>query len=361
MTLDELRKKINEYDRQIIALINERADLGHEIARAKKKEGTPLYRPDREQDVYNRISALNTGVLTDTDLFNIYREIMSATIRLEGSLSIGFLGPEGSFTHEAALKKFGHSLDFEPVHNIEEVFDLVQKRHLHYGVLPIENSTEGMVNRTLDALLDYDLNIYAEVKLLIQHNLLVNNKASGNLSEITDIYSHNQALAQCRKWLNRNLPSARWHEMASTAEAAKFVSESKSVNIAAIGSRAAAATYHLNILESDIADYDRNLTRFVVIAEDNALPSAHDETLVSFILPDSAGALNKVLQIFAAADINITSVESRPRKSTLWTYVFFLTFNGHSSDEKIADVLNQVKKITASFRLIGSYPVDITI
>lgn len=356
--LEDLRKKIDEIDEKIVNLINERAKIAHEIAKTKAKEGSPLYRPDRESQIYEKIRQINTGHLDNESLCNIYREIMSATLKLEGAPTVAFFGSVGSFTHQAAIKKFGHSLEFYAQKTISDVFDVVSRKHHTYGVVPVENSTEGIVNQTLDNFLNYDLRIYAEIRLAINHHLLSYAK---ELNQIRFVHTHTQAYAQCRRWLSQNLPNAEFVEEASTSEAVQKLAHLKDEFRAAIGSQLASEIYQVPILVSNIQDFEKNFTRFFVIGHDQSGPSGNDRTLISFALPNEAGALYKVLKPLARLKVNLTSIESRPMKSNLWSYVFYLDMDGHYEDKKIRKALFALQKKTIFLRLLGSYPVDTTV
>ncbi|RME92905.1 MAG: prephenate dehydratase [Candidatus Hydrogenedentota bacterium] len=354
--LEELRNKIDKIDENLIQLLSERARLAEEIGKVKQNHNAPLYRPAREQKIYERIKALNPGPLDDKHLLNIFREIMSAMISLEGRMKIAYLGPEGSFTHEAAVQKFGHSLHLVPCNDFNEVFEQVQKGKVYYGVLPIENSTEGIVNATLDGLVQYDLNIYAEILLSIEHNLI---SFAQSLDEIEEVYTHKQAYAQCNGWIRRNLPQAKFIPCSSTSEAVKLVSQKQNPKLAAIGSDIAARLYGIPVLERDIKDYERNTTRFIVISTQQAEKSGKDRTSVVFSLHDRPGALYATLQAIFENEINLTSIESRPSKTELWSYLFYLDFEGHQEDSKVKLALDSIREKAVFFRLLGSYPRDI--
>lgn len=355
--LEELRKQIDKIDAELVKLISERASVASQIAHTKSLDGSPIYRPDREQKVYQKVSSLNQGILDNESMCNIYREIMSATLKLEGAQQVAFFGALGSFTHQAAINKFGHSLEFSSMRTIEDVFDAVQRKHYRYGVVPIENSTEGMVNATLDCLLRFDLNIYAEIRLPIQHQLF---SYASDLSEIKVVRTHHQAYAQCRRWIQKNLTQAEFISESSTSEAIRKIADEKNSSEAAIGSTAAGELFNAPLLVRDIADYDRNFTRFFIISHDKSGASDNNHTLISFILPNKAGALYDVLEPFAKANVNLTSIQSRPMKTTLWSYVFFADLDGHYEQENIQDLIKVLKEKTDSLRVLGSYPIDIT-
>ncbi|MCB1200455.1 MAG: prephenate dehydratase [Leptospiraceae bacterium] len=355
--LNEYRKKIDLLDRQIIDLISERAEIVAAIGAEKHKSGLELYQPEREQQVYRKIAEMNRGQLDNDSLFNIYREIMSAALKHEGAFSVGYLGPEATFSHSAAIKKFGSSLPTVPFETIDAVFEAVHKKKIQYGVVPIENSTDGMINPTLDCLIEYDLKIVSEVNLPIRQHLM---SLASNIQEITTIITIPPAYAQCRRWVIRNLPKAEWQPASSTAEAARIVAEKKDAAFAAIGPEAASIAHSLPILEHDIHDYNRNVTRFIVIGREETKPSGHDRTLLSFVLPDSAGALYQALEPFSQMGVNMRSIESRPLRGQLWSYVFFTDIVGHIHEPELSATIEKVKKRVNSLRILGSYPVDIT-
>jgi len=353
--MKEFRDQIDRIDGEIVRLIGQRAEFAREIANAKAKENLPLYQPDREQQVYTKIARLNPGILDDESLKNIYREIMSATLKLEGSIQLGYFGAEGSFTHQAALKKFGRSLSLAPFRTIDDVFLATQKKEIKYGVVPIENSTEGMVKATLDALVKYDLHIYSDIVLQIKQSLLT---TATDLAVIEKIYTHPQAYAQARGFITRNLPRAEWIETSSTSEAVRLVAEEQSERLAAVSSHVASELYGLPVLVDDITDYKRNFTRFIVIGHDIARRAEHNRTMISFNLPDSTGSLYRALAPLYEHKINMRGIESRPDRNQVWNYIFFIDCDGHAEDENIKSAFADLKSITAGFRLLGSYPVE---
>lgn len=353
--INQWRKKIDEIDERIMKLLSERLEFAKKIATEKKKEGSPLYRPDREHKIYEKLKKINKTGLPDRVVENIYREIMSTAIYLEGSLKIGYLGPAGSFTHQAVIKRFGHSLETVPFRDFEEIFDGVQKHKIKYGVLPIENSSEGIVNATLDALLNYPINIYAEIHMPISHNLITK---SNSLNQIKEIYTHKQAYAQTKGWITSNLPKAEFKEMPSTSSGVEYISKCDRKNIAAIGSRIASEIYQVDVLAHDIEDYKRNFTRFIVIGHDHAEKTGNDRTSIVFTLPHQPGALYSILRSIFESGLNLTSIESRPAKSEPWTYIFYIDLEGHYKDKNVSDAIENLKSKTPSFRLLGSYPID---
>ena len=355
--LDELREKISEIDLKIVRLISQRAKIAIDIAKQKEKHDSSLFRPSREQEVFLFIDQNNPGPLENVYLHNIYREIMSSTLSIEGRLRIAYFGPKGSFTHQAALKKFGNSLQLNPYFDVNGVFEAVQKKNAEYGVLPIENSTAGKVTHTLDALLDYDLHIYSEVHLSIHHCLLGLTKS---LAGIKKIYTHPQARLQCRKWLSKNLPQAEWMETSSTSRAAELVAQEKDESVSAIASAASADVYGLKVIQEKIEDADRNFTRFVVVGRKSAEPSRKDRTSIVIRLPHKPGSLHEILDMISKANVNLTSIESRPSRNEIWSYVFYIDFEGHEKEEPASTLLEQIKEKTSFFRNLGSYPMDVT-
>lgn len=349
------REEIDRIDAEIVRLIGQRAEIAREIAAAKARENLPLYQPDREQEVYAKIGKLNPGIIDDESLRNIYREIMSATLKLEGSMQVGYLGAEGSFTHQAALCKFGRSLSLLPFRTIEDVFQAVQRRQIQYGVVPIENSTEGMVKATLDALLKFDLNIYSDIVLQIRQSLLTRARS---LSQIEKIYTHPQAYAQSRNFILQHLPQAEWIETASTSEAARLVAQESSEHLAAIASGVAGEIYGLRPLVEDITDYKRNFTRFIVIAREVARRAERNRTMISFNLPDTTGSLYRALGPFYENKINMRAIESRPDRNQVWSYIFFIDLEGHKDDEAMQRAFAELRPLTSGFRILGSYPVE---
>ena len=354
--MKQYRDQIDRIDAEIVRLIGQRAEIAREIASAKSKDNLPLYQPDREQQVYDKIAKLNPGIIDDASLRNIYREIMSATLKLEGSLQVGYFGAEGSFTHQAALKKFGRSLSLAPCRTIDDVFQAVQKREIKYGVVPIENSTEGMVKATLDALVKYDLHIYSDILLQIRQSLLT---IATDTSTIEKVYTHPQAYAQVKNFLHKHLPQAEWIETSSTSEAVRLVAQENSDRLAAVASEVAGEIYGLPALMNDVTDYKRNFTRFVVIGYDIAKRAERNRTMISFNLPDSTGSLYRALAPLYEHKINMRGIESRPDRSQLWSYIFFVDLEGHNEDANIQAAFTEMRSLTAGFRILGSYPVEV--
>jgi len=351
MEITRLRKKIDKVDGRILKLLNERAGLTLAIGRAKSKKGTSVYVPDREKEIYRKLESNNKGPLSSDTLKAVYREIMSGSLALEKPLEIAYLGPQATFTHIAALKKFGESLDYLECKSISEVFTEVERGRADYGVVPIENSTEGAVNHTLDMFVDSELKICSEVFLPIEHHLLSKAK---KISSVKRVYSHEQVFAQCRMWLETNLPNTRLTTVASTTAAAMYANTGRSN--AAIASKLAAERYSLNILARSIQDSRHNITRFLVMGKQEVRPTSHDKTSIVFTMKDRAGALHDVLAPFKRNRINLTKIESRPSKRRAWKYYFFVDLDGHHDDKKVKKALSLLRNNCLLLKMLGSYP-----
>ena len=350
MSLEELRKQINELDNQLVKLLNERARVVVEIGKLKNKTGGQVYAPDREREVLERIIKSNKGPLPDKCLIAIWRELMSGSFALERPLRIGYLGPDGSFTHTAAMLKFGQSVEYESLVDIRSIFDEVSKGHCDLGIVPVENSTGGGVIETLDALIDSDVKVCSEVLMTIHHNLLAN----CSLEEIEKIYSKPEVFVQCRNWLSATLKDVETVPVASSAKAAQMAA--KEAKAAAIGSAVAAELYGLKIVCKNIEDIASNITRFFVIGRDDAKPTGEDKTAILFSTAHKAGALADVLDIFKKYNINLTNIESRPSKKRQWEYYFFVDFLGHRTDEHVRKGLEESHKHCLQLSILGSFP-----
>ena len=354
MSLDKIRKKIDSLDKKILDALNERAEASREIGKLKAKGGQGIYAPHREKEILLRLKELNRGLLTSDAIDAIYREIMSFSISLEKKVKIAYFGPPVTYTHQAAQKKFGSSVEYAPCGTISEVFSEVDRERCDYGVVPVENSTEGAVNHTLDMFIESDLKIYAEVFLPIHHYLM----SSGvPLKEITQVYSNPLVFGQCRLWLESNLRDAQQVSSTSTAEAAQIVAnDNNRAGIACIASKIAAEAYGLKVLASSIEDNPNNTTRFIVISRNEAKPTRSDKTSILFEIKDKAGALHDILVPFKKARINLTKIESRPSKKKVWSYYFFVDFEGHHEEPRIQKALAELKKHCTLFKVMGSYP-----
>lgn len=350
MNLKTLRQQVDNLDSQIVKLLNKRASLTLKIGKLKAKDKTSIYVPDRETQVYERIVQLSKGPLPARALKAVYREIMSGSLSMEKALNIAYLGPAYTFTHLAALKKFGSLVNYLAVNSISEVFAEVEKGRADYGVVPIENSTEGAVNHTLDMFIESDLRICSEVLLEISHNLL----SQGTMDKIETIYSNPQVFGQCRMWLETNLPKIQLVEVSSTTKAAELASKDKST--AAIASSLAAQHYGLKIIAPSIEDSLHNLTRFLIIGRTEALPTNKDKTSVMFSVKDKVGALHDMLVPFKKYGINLTKIESRPSKRKAWEYYFFVDMTGHYHQKNVAKALNELEKNCSYLKILGSYP-----
>jgi chorismate mutase/prephenate dehydratase len=351
--LGEIRSRIDVIDQRLIRLISDRADLATRIAEIKKKEGSKVsfYRPEREAQILKRVISENKGPLSDEAIARLFRELISACLALEQSLSIAFLGPEGTFTHSAALKHFGNSIQAVPFAGIDQVFHQVQSGVCHYGVVPIENSIEGVVNHTLDMLINSSLKISGEVELRIHQQLMSKSRIR---KKIKHIYSHQQSFAQCRRWLDMHFPEVERIPVSSNAEAARLAQKDSSA--AAIAGEASANLYKLQILDRNIEDEPDNSTRFLVIADKDTPRSGEDKTSLLFSMPSKPGSLLKMLSCFADNKVNMTRIESRPSRKGLWEYIFFVDVDGHLQDKNVATALKRLESEASMVKVLGSYP-----
>ena len=350
MSLEELRKRIDELDHQLVKLLNERARVVVEIGKLKNKTDKPIYSPDREKEIFARIAEANEGPLPDKCLVAIWRELMSGSFVLERPLRIGYLGPGGSFSHTAAMLKFGQSVEYEPLTDITSIFDEVSKGHCDLGLAPVENTMGGGVIETLDALIDSDVKVCAEVLMAIHHNLLANCRSE----EIEKIYSKPEVFAQCRNWLSATFKGAQTVPVASTAKAAQMAADEP--NAAAIGSSVAAELYGLKIVCESIEDIANNITRFLVISKEDAKPTGEDKTAILFSTAHKAGALADVLDVFKRYNINLTNIESRPSRKRQWEYYFFVDFLGHRTDKQVQEGIQEARKHCLQLSILGSFP-----
>lgn len=350
MSLDELRKEIDVLDSQLVEMLNERARVVVDIGKLKSESSKPIYAPDREKAVLEKISGCNKGPLPNKTLIAIWRELMSGSFYLERPLRIAYLGPQGSFSHTASMLKFGQSVEYEAVADIRSIFDEVSKGHCDLGVVPIENSSGGGVIESLDAFTETDVMICAEVYMSIHHNLLAN----CTFEEIEKVYSKPEVFAQCRNWLSVTFEEAKTVSVASTAKAAQLAAEEK--NTAAIGSVMAAELYGLKVLRENIEDVANNVTRFLVLSKEDAKPTGEDKTSLLFSTSHKAGALVDVLQEFRKHGLNMTNIESRPSRKREWEYYFFADFLGHKEDENVKVALEEAKKHCLQLSVLGSFP-----
>lgn len=357
-TLDQLRKQIDHLDESILSLISDRAACAQQVAELKRTvaessgEEVVFYRPEREAQVLRKVMSSNASALTDEAMAALFRQIMSSCLALEQKLKIAYLGPEGTFTHTAAVKHFGHAVETCALGTIDEVFREVSAGAANYGVVPVENSSEGIVSHTLDSFLESNLKVCGEVQLRIHHHLLISDV--GKPDRITRIYSHHQSLAQCRKWIDSHWPNVERIPVSSNAKAARLIQSEW--NAAAIAGETAADMYNLKALASNIEDNPDNTTRFLIVGHQEVLPSGNDKTSIIVSTKNKPGALYHLLQPFHIHDISLTRIETRPSKSGVWTYVFYIDFEGHESDEKVHHVLQILESQAAEVRRLGSYP-----
>ena len=354
--LTKLRSRIDAIDARLLKLITERAQFAQKIALVKGEDADNryYYRPEREAQVLRKIIARNRGPLADEEIARLFREIMSACLALEQVLNIAYLGPEGTFTQAAALKHFGHSVKTTTLDSIDQVFREVEAGACHYGVVPVENSIEGVVNHTLDMLINSSLLICGEVELRIHHHLLTRAKKPGLIRQV---YSHQQSLAQCRAWLDAHLLNAERIAVSSNAEAARRAAAKK--NTAAIAGESAAEFYDLPVLFSNIEDHPDNTTRFLVLGKHDTKPSGQDKTSILFSAPNRPGALHDMLACFAANNVSMTRIESRPSRLGMWDYVFFVDIEGHAQDPQVIAALKKLGAAASMVKLLGSYPVAV--
>ncbi len=349
--LRQIRKRIDALDKRLVRLLSDRARLAQRIGRLK--EGA-AYRPEREAQVLRGILAENRGPLPDTALARLFTEIMSACRALEDSMTAAYLGPQGTFSQEAAAKHFGGLTTLTPCGSIDEVFRQVETGAAGYGVVPVENSTEGAIGRTLDLLLSTPAMICGEVMLPIRQCLM---GRSGRLGDIRKVYSHAQSFSQCQQWLARNLPRAGRVAVVSNADAARLAARERGA--AAIGPRTAAALYGLKLLARNIEDEGKNTTRFLVIAEHDAAPSGRDKTSLVMSTRNVPGAMHDLLTPLAVNQVSMTRLESRPSRTGLWEYVFYVDIEGHQQDPNVARAFAELKQKASLLKILGSYPAAV--
>ncbi|MEI6395495.1 MAG: prephenate dehydratase [Verrucomicrobiota bacterium] len=350
MNIPEHRKEIDRHDAQIVKLLNERTKHVLAIGEIKLKAGEEIYAPHRERAVLQRICRQNQGPITNESLRAIYREIMSSALSLEKSLTVAYLGPEATFTHQAAIRRFGSSLRYSSQTTIADVFTEVSKNRADYGVVPVENSTEGVVTHTLDMFVDSELKIVAQIVLPVQHCLL----SKCRRSQVKKLYAHPQSLGQCRGWVQTNLPRVEIIETSSNARSAEFAAREKEA--AAIAGVLASEKYGVPILEFDIQDNAANATRFLVLGRQCSPPTGNDRSSLMFSIADRVGALYRALAPFRRFRINMTKIESRPSKRKAWEYFFFVDCDGHMNDQKVAKAIALLGEHCSYVKVLGSYP-----
>lgn len=355
-TLDELREYIDKLDRNILQLLSERAECAKAVGEIKRDAGEDIffYRPERERKVLERIQKLNSGPLPDQEVARLFREIMSACLALEHPMKIAYLGPEGTFTQAAALKQFGHSVRTYPKRSIADVFKAVETGNCNYGVVPVENSTEGVITHTLDMFVHSELNICGEVQVRIAQNLL---SCAATLNDIRRVYSHAQSLAQCRGWLSEYLPNIEQIAVFSNAEAATLAAQDTASG--AIAGKMAAERYQLPVLAANIEDNGNNTTRFLVIGQQCIEPSGQDKTTILVSSHNKPGLLYKLLEPISRHQVNMTRIESRPSRQGMWEYIFFVDLEGHHQDPHLHALFAELKQEASLFKILGSYPVGV--
>ena len=349
--IQELRKRIDEIDDKLVELLNERARVVIEVGNIKKREKLDFHSPSREREILERLASRNTGPFPQDTLRAVYREILSSSLSLERPLKVAYLGPRATFTHQAVMQQFGLAAQHVPVENIKDVFNEVERGRADYGVVPIENSTSGAVIYTLDMFIDSDLKIAAEISLEVTQHLM---NRSGKLEDVKKIYTIAPAAAQCRQWLEKNLPGVPVLDAPSTARAAEMAVDDPTAG--AIASEMAAVLYGLQIAGKKIEDNASNITRFLVIAPKSPGKTGRDKTSIMFSIKDKVGALYTMLAPFADAGINLNRLDARPSGRKVWDYVFFLDMEGHIEDEKVAKAIERLREDCMFLKVLGSYP-----
>ncbi len=348
--LEEFRRKIDEIDKRLVQTLSERAQVVVEIGKSKRGSGAPIYAPHREQEVLARALANNPGPLLDRTIEAIYRELMSGSFSLELPLRVGYLGPAGSFSHLAAVRHFGSSVEWDDLHEIEHVFEEVAAKRCNYGLVPYENSIGGGITDTLDAFQKFDVTVYAEALIDVSQTLLGNCQPN----EIKRIYSKPQIFSQCRNWLSKHYPEVDLIPMASSSAAVRHAADEP--NAAAIGSELAGEIYGVKPLFDHIEDKPNNVTRFLIIAKEEAQPSKDDKTTIMFVTAHKPGALVDVLGVFREADINLSHIDKRPSGRTNWEYTFFIDCDAHLSESNMASAITEARSHCVSLTVLGSYP-----
>lgn len=350
MNIPEHRKAIDKLDAQIVKLLNERTKHVLRIGELKLKAGEEIYVPHRERAVLDRVCKLNGGPITNEALRAIYREVMSSALSLEKTLTIAYFGPEATFTHQAAIKKFGASLNYSAQKTIADVFAEVARNRADYGVVPVENSTEGVVTHTLDMFVDSDLKVVAQIVMRVQQCLM----SKSPKRDIKKLFVHPQSLAQCRAWIQNNLPHVEIIETSSNARSAELTAKTR--HSAAIGGALAAQRYGVDVLELDIQDNPTNTTRFLVLGRQCSPPTGKDRTSLMYSIPHQVGALHKSLGVFRKYRLNMTKIESRPSKRKAWEYFFFVDCDGHYEDKRVAKAIDDLHNHCTFVKVLGSYP-----
>lgn len=358
MTMDDklkpLRVQIDAIDAQILDLLNQRACVAQQVGHVKAETNAPVFRPEREAQVLRSVAERNPGPLLAADIQTVFREVMSACRALEKRVTVAYLGPAGTFSEQAVYQQFGRAVEGMPCASLDEVFRATEAGTADFGVVPIENSSEGVINRTLDLLLQTTLTISGEVSIQVNHSLMTR---SGTMAGITSICAHSQALAQCQLWLNQNYPNIERRAVASNGEAARMAGEDPTV--AAIASEIAGQKYNLQVVKAHVQDDPHNRTRFAVIGRLHTSPSGKDQTSLVLSVPNKAGAVYKLLEPLAKHGVSMTRFESRPARMGTWEYYFYVDVEGHLQDTKVADALKELKDNAAFFKVLGSYPFSL--
>lgn len=350
MSIPEHRKAIDKLDAQIVKLLNERTKHVLGIGEIKLKAGEEIYVPHRERAVLDRVCKVNSGPITNESLRAIYREVMSSALSLEKSMTVAYFGPEATFTHQAAIRKFGASLNYSAQKTIADVFAEVARNRADYGVVPVENSTEGVVTHTLDMFVDSDLKVVAQIVMRVQQCLM--SKVAKR--DIQKLFIHPQSLAQCRAWIQNHLPDVEIIETSSNARSAELAAKTR--KSAALGGALAAQRYGLDVLEADIQDNATNTTRFLVLGRQCSPPTGKDRTSLMYSIPHQVGALHKSLGVFRKYRLNMTKIESRPSKRKAWEYFFFVDCDGHYQDKRVAKAIADLQNHCTFVKVLGSYP-----
>jgi chorismate mutase/prephenate dehydratase len=349
--IQSLRKKIEAVDDQILKLLNRRALIVQEIGKVKSEMKMDYYSPRREEEILRRLEAKSSDAFPKWAIPSVFREIISACRALEAELTVSFFGPPATFSHLACIQHFGSSVQMLPENTIQDVFEAVERGKANYGVVPIENSTEGQVSQTLDLFIKSEAKICGEIMTRVSHDLL---SQSGKAEKVRKIYSHPQALGQCREWLKKNFPHVRLEEAGSTAKAAELARADP--RAAAIASSLASHLYGLKAVASQIEDHPNNYTRFLILGRQGTERTGKDKTSILFTISHAPGTLFQALRVFYEKRINLTKIESRPTKGKPWEYIFFIDFEGHATDSHIAEALDKVKERVLFMKLLGSYP-----
>lgn len=350
--LKPLREQIDALDKQILDLLSRRASVAQEVGHIKAAVNAPVFRPEREAQVLRQIGENNSGPLRTADVQTIFREIMSACRALERRVKVAYLGPVGTFSEQAVYQQFGHAVDAIPCLSFDEVFHIAESGLADFGVVPVENSSEGAVSRTLDLLLQTSLTISGEISILVHHSLMTQ---SGEMGGVKRICAHSQALAQCQVWLNQNYPGIERQAVVSNSEAARIAAEDPTC--AAIAGEIAGETYKLQVVKGHIQDDPHNRTRFAVIGRLQSLSSGKDHTSMILAVPNKAGALYHLLTPLEKHGVSMTRFESRPARKGAWEYYFYVDIEGHAMDAKVAAALAELKASSAFFKVLGSYPI----